>query len=883
MVGRTIAHYEVTAKIGEGGMGVVYRARDTKLGRDVALKVLPEQFARDPQRMGRFSREARLLASLNHPNIASIYGLEVQDGIHALVMELVEGPTLADRIAEGAIPLDEALPLAQQMAEALEYAHEHSVIHRDLKPANVKVTEEGVVKVLDFGLAKAMEDEAATGDPADSPTLTLGATKAGVILGTAAYMAPEQARAKRVDKRADIWAFGVVLYEMLTGKRLFGGEDLTETLASVVKEQPDLSAVPPKVRRLLQRCLEKDPKKRLRDISVAWELLEEEVPVQAPARRSRLPWAVAAVLFVAAAVFATLWLREPAAEVLQARFVMEPPEGTEFVDPRRSAAVSPDGHYLVFAAEGEGTQSLWLRQLESLTSRQLPGTESRGNYFPFWSPDSKSVAFFADGKLKRIDIAGGAPQELCGGSNHAGSGTWSHDGIILFGSGEGLFRVPASGGVPEQLTTPDAPREGRHVHPQFLPDGRRFLYFVWSTDPNTQGIYSGSLDNPTQRVRIVSTQSKAYYAPSHGGQSGYLLWMRGQTLLAQPFNAAKLRLEGEPTRLAEEVFVPPGGSVSASFWVSDTGVLLYGTGSFSDDTTLTWFDREGNVTGTAGEPHPYMELDLSPDGSRVAAYRGDELGQDLWLIEFARPGQDTRLTTDPANESYPVWSPDGKQIIFGSNRDTSYFDLYRKPASVLGEEELLLKIDERKVPLDWSSEKPLLLYLVRGGATGQDLWVLPLEGDPEPEPYLVTEFNEANAQFSPDGRWVVYTSDRSGQTEVYVSPYPFPTSPDGDPMIQISTGGGAQPRWPRDGKELFYLSPDNTLMAVGVTTEPSFKAGVPSALFEAPIPPGVAQWPEAWAWDVTPDGERFLINTPSEEARSASLTVWVNWQAGLEQ
>jgi Tol biopolymer transport system component len=710
----------------------------------------------------------------------------------------------------------------------------------------------------------------------------MAATQAGVILGTAAYMSPEQARGKPVDKRADIWAFGVVLYELITGKRLFQGEDMTDTLARVVRDQSDLSPVPPKVRRLLERCLEKDPNKRLRDIGDAWLLLEE-APAQAataPAATKKpwLAWTAAAIFMLSAAAFAFLWLRAPIPETLATQFQIDPPTDTQFTNQYAATAISPDGRYIVFGAAKQGNAPLWLRPLDSLTARPLQGTE--GANVPFWSADSKSIAYYVGGKLKRSDIVGGAPQVLCDAAQLGGAGgTWNRDGTILFASTGGIFRVSSSGGVPLKLTEVDAAhQEVEHGDPNFLPDGNRFLYFIATADANVRGIYASSLDKPKDRVRIVATERKASYVPAPDGHSGYLLFMRDRTLLAQPFDVGKLALQGNPAPIAEEV-AAAGGVSRVAFWTSDAGVLAYRTSGVSGGSnSLTWVDRQGKPSGTIGTPQGYGELALSPDGSRVAVFRRDSIGEDLWMIELAR-GSSTRVTTDPGNESYPVWSPDGKQIAYGSNHESTAFDLYRKPAGASGEQELLLKDELYKRPSDWSRDGRFLIYTTQAKEGSMDLWVLPMgEGERKPVKYLASQFNEYDARFSPDGRWVAYISDVSKRPEIYVSPFPDAAA---SPAVLVSTAGGTLPRWRRDGKGLYYLTLDRMLMEVEVAPGASFKVGVPKLLFQTP--PSGLNGPFGWSWDVTADGQRFLLNTAAEQQGIAPLTILTNWQARLKK
>ena len=613
--GDRIGAYEIVSLLGKGGMGEVYRARDSKLNRDVAIKVLPPFLAGDADYLARFRREAQTLALLNHPNIAAIYGLEG----NAIVMELVEGSTL-----RGPLPLPEALAAARQIAEALEAAHEKGIIHRDLKPGNVIVTPAGVFKVLDFGLAKAIERPSQTGP--DSPTLTMRATEAGLILGTASYMPPEQAAGKPVDRRADIWSFGVVLRELLTGKRLFDGETVSHTLAHVLTAEIDVSEIPAgPIWELIRRCLDRNLKSRLQHIGEARIAIENfgKSPVAQPVavKASYWPWAVAAVCLLAAGGG---WYRAANATGAMPgsiQFLLESPAGTQFppgVFPYYSTpgtALSPDGRYMVFNAESEGVARLCLRPLDTLQSRPLQGTEGAG--FPFWSPDCKSVAFFSGGKIRRSDIAGGAPQVLCDAPLPHG-GASSRDGVILIGSDEGLFRLPAAGGIPQQITQMDTARkESVHGIPQFLPGGKRFLYLIQSADPNVQGIYAGSLDNPKERLRILAAEAKAVYSPGFDSGLGFLLWLRDQTLLASPFDAAKLSLEGDATPLAEGLELGRN-SLTAAFWTSDTGLLVYRTGGGRETYKLNWLSRDGKLLGEAVKENKYASIRLSPDGNRVA-------------------------------------------------------------------------------------------------------------------------------------------------------------------------------------------------------------------------------------------------------------------------
>jgi len=741
-----------------------------------------------------------------------------------------------------------------------------------LKPGNVIIRHDGAVKVLDFGLAKIAAPVAASSiSPDNSPTLTMdAATQFGVILGTAGYMAPEQALGKRIDKRADIWSFGVVLHEMITGERLFKGETVAETLVALLKEAPNLDGVPVKVRRLLTRCLEKNPQQRLRDISVVWELLDSEAAAQAPSHGK--PWLAAACALLALTVVAStyLWLRTPAPEVRSAQFHIDAPEGTEFTANVGWAPVSPDGRYIVLAAgdpaAGRDAYQLWIRPLDSLTARPLQGSEGASR--AFWSPDSKSVAFFVAGKLKRSDITGGSPQTLCEASfiRLRSSGAWSRDGTILFNSAEGIFRVAATGGVPQLIL-----KDSGTTHIQFLPDGKRFLYHGEVAKP---GIYSASLDNPDARVMILATDTQASYVPAREGKNGYLLWTREQTLFAQSFDPSALRLEGDAIPIAEDLVRLRG---TAAFWISDAGVLCYRTGESSGGAArLIWLGRDGKRLGEAAKEDQYQSFSLSPDGSRLALAKADSSrNSDIWALEFGR-GILTRLTFDPSFKSVPLWSPDGRQIVYQSTRD-GVSRLYKKDAGGGGKEELLTSAPEQLYAMDWSRDGRFLAFDRSGAATRSDLWALPMEGDRKPFPVLQTPFTTRGTKFSPDGKWIVYESDESGQFEIYVRGFPSASG-----QWQVSNQGGANQFWRGDGKELYYLPPGrDKVMAVGITVEAgSIKAETPRELFSvsSPIQSGASNF------GVTADGQRFLIREGTERARvSPPLTVVTNWHELLKK
>jgi Tol biopolymer transport system component len=870
MIGEAIAHYQITAKLGEGGMGEVYRAIDTKLGRDVAIKVLPDAFANDPDRLQRFQREAQVLASLNHPNIAQIYGLEESDKTRCIVMELVEGQTLQERLKRGPIPLDEALPIAKQIAEALEAAHEKGIVHRDLKPANIKLTPDGAIKVLDFGLARISETSSDPTNLSNSPTLMSAASIPGMIMGTAAYMSPEQARGKAVDKRADVWAFGVVLFEMLTGRRLFQGEDASETLAAVIKEEPPWKLVPAQVRRLLQGCLEKDPTRRLRDIGDAWRLVEDTPQSMHSPRQLWLSWGPAAVFAVVAALaFWAPWRTAPPAPEPK-RFQILVPDKTSV----GRFAVSPDGRWLAFAGTGaDGVRRLWVRAMDSLEVRPLHGTEGAQPSPPFWSPDSRFLAFDATRILKKIDISGGPPQSICDLSPQALGGSWNQDGVIIFGTNGPLMRVLASGGVPSAITAlDDSRKENRHLLPVFLPDGRHFLYVRISNTLENSGIYSGSLDSaPAQQNSklIVATNVGSAYVSSSDPRRGQLLFLRDQILMRQTLDVQRLELTGEPSSLAEQV----GSFLNAGFFsASLNGVLVYRTGlPGGQSTQLDWLDAQGKLLGTAWEPDIYLNVALAPDGRRAAvSRRGPQGGYDIWIVDFLR-GTNSRFTFGSGTVAInPVWSPDGSRIVFGSNRDGVY-NLYQKLASGAKDEEILLKSGQGKYPTSWSHDGRFLLYTTTSDSKRKnDLWVLPLEGDRKPIPLLATEFDENDGQFSPDGHFVAYVSDESGRPEIYVRGFSG-TSAGGKWLV--SKSGGSSPRWRRDGGALFYLAADGTVMQAEVNTSAAFQVGMLKELFK--LAPG------ATTLDVTGEGKRFHVGVPVEQQAQTPFTVALNWYGGL--
>ena len=866
--GDTVAHYRIEARLGEGGMGVVYRASDSRLRRNVALKLVKSQFN------SRNQREARAVAALNHPNICTLYDV----GPNYLVMELIEGPTLAERMAKGAIPLVEALGIARQIAQALEAAHEKGIVHRDLKPANIKLTADGTVKVLDFGLAKAQGP--GVGGVEDSPTMTGSATGAGMILGTAGYMSPEQAGGKAVDKRADIWSFGVVLWEMLAGRRLFEGETVTETLAGVLRGEIGFGQLPrgtpPAIRGLLRRCLDRDVKTRLRDIGEARIAITSALAGGIPPgedgeepRRARpwLAWSVAAAAIMGFASIAFLHFREkPPAPATPVRFPIPVPDNAEL-----ALSVSPDGRKLAFIA---GVK-LWVYSFETGESRELAASGG----VPFWSPDSRYIGYPSEGKVKKIEASGGPAQtvaEFRGGQ--WGCGAWNRDDVIVFGDrATGMFRVPASGGAPVQITALDPARhENNQFCPSFLPDGRHFVYVRASPPPGQSAIFLGSVDaKPEQQSLrpLVASDSQPVYAPSTDPETGYLLFVRERTLMAQQFDNRQMEMKGQAVPIAEQVSYKGAGAIYVALSASANGVLVYPRRSVSD-LQFTWYDREGKVMGTAGEPGAYQSAALSPDGTRLATTMGSgAYSGNLWVLDLAPRGGSTRLTYRAGADMSPVWLPDGSRIVFSSNRDGP-FNLYQKPANGAKDEEVLLATREDKHPTSWSPDGRFLLYTEIHPKTKRDIWALPMEGGGKPFPFLVTEFAERQARFSPDGRWVAYVSDESGRTEVYVRRFSLNSTGTGvEPggRWPVSNEFGEGPHWRGDGRELYYVSADRRVMAVDVAANPEFRAGNPKPL-------GVSV--SGWGWDCTADGKRFI--SLADKGGSPYEAV-LNWQAGLKK
>jgi serine/threonine protein kinase/Tol biopolymer transport system component len=872
--GTRLGPYEILSAIGAGGMGEVYRARDTKLDRDVAIKVLPDALAQHPDRLARFEREAKVLAALNHPNIAAIYGLEDR----AIVMELVEGPTLAERIASGPLPLEESLKIAAQIADALEAAHEKGIVHRDLKPANVKAPPDGVVKVLDFGLATAAQAEArATTTGENSPTLTMAATEVGLILGTAAYMSPEQAAGKPADKRADIWSFGVVLWEMLTGSRLFaGGETVSHTLADVLRAEIDFgklpASTPAAIRHLLKRCLDRNVKTRLRDIGEARVILANptsgtESPAQAespPHDKKWLPWSVAAAATIAALGLGYIGYRHYTEETRVVKFSALLPEKARFAA-GSLPAISPDGRRIAVPIEVEGSRRIWLRDLDSLTPRLVRGTE--GAIFPFWSPDSRWLVFFTGNRLKKVDGLGGPAVEICELPYPGRGGSWSVNDVIVFGvSGGGLFRVPATGGNATPISTPDPPAEVEHERPWFLPDGHHVIFTARSLDPSRSRVYVIDMDskNKSKDRRLLSAvDSNAVYSPP-----GYLLFARDETLMAQPFDASKVQITGDAVPLIEGIDYYGG---YANFSASQTGVLTYTSGATLFGGQLTWFDRAGKPLGTVGRSGLIEWAAISPDGGKVAYDLRDPqtLLFDIWVHDLATH-TDSRFTFGPGNNTnrFPVWSPDSSHIAFTSQGSAP--GVYQLAVDGAAQNEPL-DTEGGKRALDWSRDgRYLIEESASSSKTSFDLWFVPLLGDRKPVAYLNSQFAEQQGKLSPNGQWLAYRSDASKGNEIFVETFPARGG-----KWQISRNGGGFPQWSRDNRELFYVAGDQTLMAVEINSGPKFEPLAQKPLFHVHMPTN------SW-YDVGKDG-RFLVPTQVEQGGPVSLSVVINWTAGLRK
>lgn len=878
--GSRLGPYEILAPLGAGGMGEVYRAKDTRLDRTVAIKVLPSHLSSTPEARQRFEREARAVSSLNHPHICTLHDVGNQDGVEYLVMEFLEGETLSDRLRKGPLPSDQVLRYAIEIADALDKAHKSGIVHRDLKPGNIMLSKSGA-KLLDFGLAKlqtAASQNVLSGVSTMNTEANKNLTAEGSIVGTFQYMAPEQLEGKDLDSRTDIFAFGVVLYEMLTGQKAFAGTSQASLIAAILEKQPQpISEIqpmtPPALDRVVRICLSKDPDERWQS---AHDLMNElkwiregssqtgtPVPVSARRKhRERLSWSLAAIFFLASIALALLYFRHTDPKAPQMQFSILPPQGTT----TQLSVISPDGNHLAMVAtDGTGKTGLWVRSLDSLTPRALPETDGAAD--PFWSPDSGSLGFFTSDKLKKIDISGGRAQTLCDVQEPRG-GSWSSKGMILFSSNALLHWISSSGGPVTQILKIE-PGEEANRWPCFLPDGNHFLFLGDAFRTEQHHLRSGSLDSTKSRILLSSFISDVAYT-----RAGFILFVRQGELMAQTFDPERLQISGEAFPLAEYV-AEIGPHHQFDFSVSDQGTLAYRT--LNPNSQLTWFDRSGKRLGTAGEPGRLVYLDLSPDENHVAVEQLDADGRngDIWILDLFRKTK-IRFTFDPNWDSYPNWSPDGSRIVFASARDVHgpAENLYWKNSDGGGSEELLLKSEAYLDPTSWSPDGETVAFnRSQVGANNLDIWFLNL-GDRRPTPFLQTAFNEYDAQFSPDGKWIAYVSDESGKWEVYIQP----VSASGGKW-QVSTNGGIQPKWRKDGEELFFISGEKKLSAAEIQFSSTLKPGIPQTLF----PVRVVYFAEHHDYAVSTDGQRFLVNTLPEDATFGSTNLVFNWASELKR
>ena len=888
--GRRLGDYEVVSFLAAGGMGEVYRARDTKLRRDAALKILPAGFIADPDRRARFDREARLLASLNHPNIAMIYGFVERDGVSALALEFVEGETLAERIARGKLPIDDALRIAKQIAEALEAAHEQGIVHRDLKPANIKLTRDNQVKVLDFGLATTSGLAGAVGE---SAWVTSEPTAAGIILGTAPYMSPEQARGQPIDKRTDIWAFGCVLYEMLTGTRAFPGETTTDALASILQREVDFSrlpeALPARVHVVLARALVKDPKHRLRDIGDAWLELQGEgarptppLPIAGSSSRGRGVWFAAATLAIAVSGAAIGWWLRSGAESRPdspVRADVVPPAGTELEVGFGFGALSPDGKLVVLVARTSAGEKLFVRTVSTGAVRELPGTD--GAQLPFWSPDSASVAFFSGGKLQRIDLAAGSPIVIANAPTGGRGGSWNRDGVIIYNAvNDGpILRVEATGGAATPLTRVETSQtENSHRYPVFLPDGRHFVFFVRADDRTRQGIYLSSLDEPTRKIQLVRASFGGTFVSLRDGR-GYLIWLRDSAIVAQQLDVGQQRLLGEPHAIVDGI--EGTANTPSPVSASPDGTMLYGSRPVPL-YQVTVYSREGRPLDTIGTAERYTMLALSPDGRRLALSRDAPDGSDAWVLELSREIP-TRVTSNHRVTQVSTWSPDGRRFVYNAGAPPN---LFVTDAAGVGVEQRLSASSGSQAFASWSPDGRHIMFAATANdpasSTRTDLQVFDVDQQ-RVAPYLVTPSAETNGRFSPDGEWIAYISDESGRDELYIQSFPA-----GRGKWRLSMNGAASPRWRRDGQELFFVAPDQSVMAVSVHLSgqaPQF--GVPHPLFRladsalSVFTAGTLMSRSNVAFDVFPDGNRFIALATASGQDKTAMSLIVNWPAAL--
>jgi Tol biopolymer transport system component len=881
--GAKIGRYEIRSKLGEGGMGEVYRALDPAINREVAIKVLPAAFSTDKERLARFEQEAQAVGALNHPNILVIHHIDVHEGAPYIVSELLEGETLRERLGGVALSLRKALDYALQIAQGLAAAHEKGIVHRDLKPENVFITKDGRLKILDFGLAKLNSTGDGIQSQTEVPTRRVN-TDPGVVMGTIGYMSPEQLRGKPADQRSDIFSFGAILYEMLSGRRAFRGESTADTISSILREDPpDLSGTNPTINPALERvvnhCLEKNPEERFhsaRDLAFAVEALSGTagttsaqttilgaLPPAKWKKREMLAWSVAALLLLTVLVFSWLYFKRPAAAEPPTSFVVAMPKDATEVS---SLAISPDGRSLAFVAIVQGKRSLFVRSMASLQAQPLPGTDDA--HFPFWSADSRYIGFFSNNKLKKIEAGGGPIQTLCDAQSPYG-GTWSAEGVILISlDTKGINRVPAAGGTPTPVLPLDESRkELAQAWPYFLPDGRHFLYQSWNGRSDSSALCVAAIDGSDRKLLLTADSSPAYAA------GGYLLFARGTTLMGQSFDIRALKLTGDPFPVVEQIGYNYSNS-NSTVSVSATGAMAY-LANTTMDRELVWFDRSGKRQETVGPAADINDIVLSPDGKRLAMQRLVDTNSDIWLMDLSR-GVPSRFTFDAATEDNPVWSPDGSEIVFSSGAGNAdvLLNLYKKPATGVGNPQMLLQTDLAKEATDWSRDGRFIIFHVSDQKNAFDIWILPLFGDGKPYPFLQTQFEESQAHFSPDGHWIAYTSNETGRNEVYVQ-----TFPQSGGKWLVSSGGGAQPHWRGDGKELFYIAPDRTLIAVDVNAGATFETGAPKPLFGTQV--NAYNAPNRYV--VAPDGQRFLINSAAGEVNQTPITVVLNWTSGLKR
>jgi serine/threonine-protein kinase len=873
--GTKLASYEIVSLLGAGGMGEVYKAKDTRLDRTVAIKVLPSHLSGDAELKRRFEREARAVSSLNHPHICTLHDIGEQDGVEFLVMEYLEGGTLADRLKKGALPTDEALRYAIEIADALDKAHRQGVVHRDLKPGNIMLTKVGA-KLLDFGLAKLKAPEPGQDNSVLSalPTKEKPLTEKGSILGTFQYMAPEQLESKEADTRTDIFAFGSVLYEMLTGLKAFEGKSQASLISAIMSSEPrPISEIqptsPPPLDRLVKRCLEKDPEERWQSAGDltgelkwiaegGWETAVAGLAAARPRRRERLAWGVS-ILVAALVTGIAMWSVTRPGVRQQTRLVITLPE-TDRLNTGGGVALSADGRDVVYVGVRDGVRQLYRRSLGKLQAVPIQGTE--GVTYPFFSPDGEWLGFFADdGKLKKMPLAGGPPVTLCDAGGRRGA-SWGQDDVIVFAFSEapGLKKVSASGGATERLTTPENERTS-HRWLEILPGGKAVLFTIWSGSIESARIAVLSLETGEQRIFVDGTHPR--YAPT-----GHIVFARVDSLWAVPFDAGRLEVTGTPTPVLEGVRVGRAGL--ANFALGGDGSLVY-VPSRAQDSRLVWVDRKGYATPLTDRRGSYEEPRLSPDGERLAVLIREEGKRDVWIHDIGRDTM-SRLTTEGDNEA-PVWSPDGEWIAFSSDRGRSGdLDVYRKRADFSGPAETIITKEYRQSAMACSPDGTIFTYVERRPASGYDMWALPLESEHEPWPILKTSFSEASLSYSPDGRWIVYVSNESGRYEVYVQPFPGPGR-----RIQISTDGGTFPAWSPTGRDIFYLN-GQTVMAVEVETEPGFRAGTPRLLFQGSHEVQILR-----SYDVTPDGQRFVMIQPGEQTAPTQLNVILNWLDELKR